>query len=81
MSALQKAASLLAVTTPTDREVRVEHVFHASRERVWEAMTDPKLAAQWWGRGHPLVIERMEVKRGGHWCFVGARARQGGISG
>jgi len=26
--------------------------------------------AQWWGRGNKLVIERLEVERGGHWRFV-----------
>ena len=30
----------------------------------------PELVAQWWGRGNKLVIERMEVERGGHWRFV-----------
>jgi uncharacterized protein YndB with AHSA1/START domain len=59
-----------AVTTPTDREVYIERVFNASRERVWQAYTDPKLVAQWWGRGNKLTIERMEVERGGHWRFV-----------
>jgi uncharacterized protein YndB with AHSA1/START domain len=58
------------VTTPTDREVRVERVFDAPRERVWRAFTDPTLVAQWWGRGNTLVIERMEVERGGHWRYV-----------
>jgi len=58
------------ITTPTDREIRIERIFNASRERVWRAMTDPKLVAQWWGRGNKLVIERMEVERGGHWRFV-----------
>jgi uncharacterized protein YndB with AHSA1/START domain len=38
-----------AVTTPTDREIHVERVFGAPRERVWRAMTDPTLLAQWWG--------------------------------
>ena len=33
-------------------------------------MHDPALVAQWWGRGNKLVIERMEVRRGGHWRFV-----------
>ena len=51
------------VTTPTDREIRVERVFNASRERVWNAMTDPKLVQQWWGRGNGLVIERMANSR------------------
>ena len=58
------------VTTPTDREIHIERIFNAPRDRVWKAMTDPKLVAQWWGRGNKLVIEKMEVKRGGHWRFV-----------
>lgn len=33
-------------------------------------MTDPALVAQWSGRGNHLVIERMEVERGGHWRYV-----------
>jgi uncharacterized protein YndB with AHSA1/START domain len=58
------------VTTPSDREIRIERVFNAPRERVWRAFTDPALVAQWWGRGNKLVIERMEVERGGRWRFV-----------
>ena len=66
----QKFARPADITTPTDREIHIERIFDAPRERVWRAMTDPKLVAQWWGRGHNLVIERMEVERGGHWRFV-----------
>jgi uncharacterized protein YndB with AHSA1/START domain len=58
------------LTTPSDREIRMERIFNASRERVWRAMTDPALVAQWWGRGNKLVIERDEVRRGGHWRYV-----------
>lgn len=58
------------VTTPRDREIRIERVFDAPRDRVWQAHTDPALVAQWWGRGNKLVIERMDVERGGHWRFV-----------
>jgi uncharacterized protein YndB with AHSA1/START domain len=58
------------VTTPADREIRTERVFAAARQLVWRAYTDPELIAQWWGRGNKLVIERMEVERGGHWRFV-----------
>ena len=42
----------------------------APRELVWRAFTEPALIAQWWGRGNRLVIERMDVERGGHWRFV-----------
>lgn len=59
-----------SVTTPSDREIRVERAFNAPRERVWQALTDPLLVAQWWGRGNKLVVERMEVERGGHWRYV-----------
>ncbi|HYN08670.1 MAG TPA: SRPBCC family protein [Vicinamibacterales bacterium] len=58
------------ITTPTDREIRIERIFNAPVERVWKAFTNPTLVAQWWGRGHKLVIERMDVERGGHWRFV-----------
>jgi len=58
------------VTTPTDREIRIERVFDAPRHKVWKAMTDPSLIAQWWGRGNKLVIEKFEPVRGGHWRFV-----------
>ena len=65
-----KEAPLAALTLPSDREIRVERIFNASRDRVWRAYTVPELVAQWWGRGNKVVIERMEMERGGHWRFV-----------
>jgi uncharacterized protein YndB with AHSA1/START domain len=73
MSTAAKAAQAsvpATVTTPSEREIRIERVFDAPRAQVWRAFTDPELVAQWWGRGNKLVIERMEVKKGGHWRFV-----------
>ncbi|HWL40439.1 MAG TPA: SRPBCC family protein [Gemmatimonadaceae bacterium] len=58
------------ITTPAEREIRIERIFNAPRDRVWKAFTDPKLLAQWWGRGNKLVIEKFEMERGGHWRFV-----------
>ena len=66
----QERAVKATVTTPTDRTIRIERVFDAPRDRVWKAITDPKLVAQWWGRGNRLVIEKFEPQRGGHWRFV-----------
>jgi uncharacterized protein YndB with AHSA1/START domain len=65
-----KLTALAKVTTPSEREIHIERVFNAPRDRVWRALTDPALVAQWWGRGNHLVIERMELHRGGHWRFV-----------
>lgn len=61
-------ASILS--TPSDREIRLERVFRATRARVWRAYTDPTQLARWWGRGNRLTIERYEFVRGGHWRFV-----------
>ena len=65
-----QSATDAAVTTPGDREIHIERVFNAPRERVWAAYTEPELLAQWWGRGNKLDIERWELERGGHWRFV-----------
>jgi len=67
------------LTTPTDREIRIERVFDAPRDLVWRAFTEPGLVAQWWGRGHQLDIERDEVEGGGHWRYV--EHHPGGIDG
>ncbi len=58
------------VTRKGDRELYIERTFDAPRERVWAAMTNPKLLARWWGRGNELTIERYELEKGGHWRFV-----------
>jgi uncharacterized protein YndB with AHSA1/START domain len=70
MSTTQQAIGATTVTAIGEREIRTERIFNAPRERVWRAMTDPALLAQWWGRGNKLVIERLELERGGHWRFV-----------
>lgn len=62
------AGSVLVM--PSDREVLVERIFGAPRDAVWRAFTQPELIAQWWGRGNELVIERLQVERGGRWRFV-----------
>ena len=69
-TAKQTGALKATVTTPTDRTIHIERIFDAPRERVWKAITDPTLVAQWWGRGNKLVIEKFEPQRGGHWRFV-----------
>ena len=58
------------ISTPKDREIRIERVFDHSRDRVWRALTEPELLKQWWGRGRMTEIETYEFRRGGHWRFV-----------
>jgi uncharacterized protein YndB with AHSA1/START domain len=66
----RREAARASITTTGEREVRIERVFDAPRERVWRALTEPELVSRWWGRGNRLVVERMELARGGHWRFV-----------
>lgn len=66
----KQPTSSSTVTKPSDREIRIERIFDAPRDEVWRACTDPELVAQWWGRGNKLVIEKLEMVRGGHWRFV-----------
>ena len=69
-AAAADVANRATVTTPSDREIRIERIFNAPRDKVWRALTEADLIKQWWGRGNQLVIERFEVERGGHWRFV-----------
>lgn len=59
------------VTTPTDREIHIERVFDAPRDRVFAVYTDPKLIPQWWGpRSTDTTVDEMDVRTGGRWRFL-----------
>jgi len=67
----QKDLTTATITTPTDREIHVERIFEAPRDRVFAAYTDPELIPQWWGpRGTAAIVDRMDVRAGGDWRFV-----------
>ena len=71
MTSDQQQAPTAALTTPTDREIHVERVFDAPRDRVFAAFTDPKLIPEWWGpRDTTTVVDQMDVRPGGSWRFV-----------
>jgi uncharacterized protein YndB with AHSA1/START domain len=61
----------LTVSTPSDREIRLEREFGAPRERVFAVMTDPALISEWWGpRGTTTEVDQMDVRPGGAWRYV-----------
>jgi uncharacterized protein YndB with AHSA1/START domain len=70
MATMTTPRNKATLTQTSDRELHVERIFNAPRDRVWKAMTDPALLAQWWGRGNKLVVEKHELKKGGHWRVV-----------
>ena len=54
-----------------DRELVFMRVFDAPRKMVWEAWTDPKQVALWWGpRGFTTTVQEMDVRPGGVWKLV-----------
>jgi uncharacterized protein YndB with AHSA1/START domain len=60
------------ITTPADREIRIERIFDASRDRVFATYTDPDLIPEWWGpRDMSTEVDVMDVRPGGSWRFVG----------
>ena len=71
MTSDQQQGQTATLTTPTDREIHVERVFDAPRDRVFAVYTDPKLIPEWWGpRDTAAVVDRMDVRTGGDWRFV-----------
>jgi uncharacterized protein YndB with AHSA1/START domain len=67
----QQQATKAIITTPADREIHVERVFAAPRDRVFAVYTDPELIPEWWGpHGTTTIVDRMDVRPGGGWRFV-----------
>jgi len=59
------------ITTPSDREIRIEREFDAPRDRVFAVFTDPELIPEWWGpRGTTTEVVEMDVRTGGDYRFV-----------
>jgi len=59
------------VTTPTDREIHIERIFDAPRDKVFAAYTNPDLIPEWYGpHGTTTIVDQMDVRPGGSWRFV-----------
>lgn len=59
------------VIEPGKQEIIITREFDAPRELVFNAFTDPKLLAQWFGpREYTNTIDKFEVRPGGLWRIV-----------
>jgi uncharacterized protein YndB with AHSA1/START domain len=66
----QSAAAIAAQASP-DREIVLERVFHAPRELVWKAWSDPEHIDKWWGpNGFRNETKSMDFKLGGFWRYL-----------
>jgi uncharacterized protein YndB with AHSA1/START domain len=60
------------IAEPGKQEIVITRLFDAPRERLFKVMMDPALIPQWWGpRGHTTIVDKMEVRPGGIWRFIG----------
>ena len=68
-------------TSADNDAVTCELFIAAPRERVFEALTDPKQAAQWWGQKPSITMDNfsMDVRPGGKWSTTGLSAANGPI--
>jgi uncharacterized protein YndB with AHSA1/START domain len=74
----QRAAT---VTTPGQREIHIERIFDAPRERVFRAWTDPDDIAAWYGPEHmhaPRDRIHVDLRVGGRWELTMVRREGGG---
>lgn len=52
-------------------EISITRIYDAPVKLVWEAWTDPKKVALWWGpRGFTLTTHSKDLKPGGHWRYT-----------
>ena len=52
-------------------ELYITRVYDAPVKMVWDAWTDPKQVAKWWGpRGFTITTHHKDVKPGGTWSYI-----------
>lgn len=52
-------------------EIKITRIYDAPVKLVWEAWTDPKQVAQWWGpRGFTLTTHSKDLRVGGSWVYT-----------
>jgi uncharacterized protein YndB with AHSA1/START domain len=66
---------MLEVTTPSNREIRLKRIFHAPRELVFRAHTEPEFMKRWLGvfGGMTLDICEVDLRVGGRIRYVWRR--------
>ncbi len=55
----------------SSNEIRIIRVYDAPVKAVWDAWTDPKQVAQWWGpRGFTITTHSKDLRVGGKWIYT-----------
>ena len=57
--------------TADENVIVITRTFHAPRKLVWDAWTDPRHIAAWWGpEGFQTRVEGVDLRPGGRWSYV-----------
>ena len=74
-------ANPISHISPDNDVVTLEIFIAAPRERVFEALTDPDQALQWWGQKDQYVLNdfQMDLRNGGTWSAAGNSAKSGAL--
>ncbi len=52
-------------------ELKLHRIYDAPVKTVWDAWTDTKQVAQWWGpRGFTITTHSKDLRIGGHWSYT-----------
>ena len=52
-------------------EIYISRIYDAPVKIVWDAWTDPKQVAKWWGpRGFKITTHNMDIRTGGSWSYI-----------
>jgi uncharacterized protein YndB with AHSA1/START domain len=68
--------------SPDNDVVTLEIFIAAPRERIYQAITDPAQATQWWGRKDQYYFNHfdMDVRVGGKWSASGTSPKLGDLA-
>ena len=52
-------------------EIAITRIYDAPLRAVWDAWTDPKQVAKWWGpRGFTITTHSKDLRPGGSWKYT-----------
>jgi len=58
-------------TKTKSNEIKITRIYDAPVRSVWDAWTDPKQVAKWWGpRGFTLTTHSKDLRPGGSWKYT-----------
>jgi uncharacterized protein YndB with AHSA1/START domain len=71
-----RTGKTLIAALPGKQDALMIRFFDAPRDRVFKAMTDPKLIPKWWApRRFTIEVDTMEARAGGSWRYLNRDAQ------